>query len=382
MVISLVLYSAIAVITVLAAYKVRQYDMSDQRGRFCDRIYLFGIFAVLFIFSAIRFGVGNDYKQYVQTAHEASIGGYVVTEAGFNWLVRIVYTLCGGEYYEVVFALFAGVTLFIFLKALYEQSEDFFQSFFLFMMFGLYFQTYNTVRYYLALSVALYSMRYVLNRDYIKFVFWIVVAAFFHKSVLIVIPVYLLAAFTWKRWQIILGLAFSVACFLGKSLVLKLALILYPSYENTIFLEGGTSVVSILRGLAVLGLYVWYVFKYGHINGQNKKKQKESIDNDFNNGTLEFYAKLNLLSVIVGVFFSFLPVITRIVYYFSISQLLLIPAIISRIPDEKTRKIVKYIVAVCCIIYFIIFLMTAGQPGVGLIPYRSWLFEEERYIVK
>ena len=135
-------------------------------------------------------------------------------------------------------------------------------------------------------------------------------------------------------------------------------------------------------GLAVLGLYVWYVFKYVHINGQNKKKQKESIDNDFNNGTLEFYAKLNLLSVIVGVFFSFLPVITRIVYYFSISQLLLIPAIISRIPDEKTRKIVKYIVAVCCIIYFIIFLMTAGQPGVGLIPYRSWLFEEERYIVK
>lgn len=378
MVISLVLYSAIAVITVLAAYKVRQYEMSEQRGRFCDRIYLFGIFAVLFIFSAIRFGVGNDYKQYVQTAHEAFVGGYVVTEAGFNWLVRIVYTLCGGEYYEVIFALFAGATLFLFLKALYEQSENFFQSFFLFMMFGLYFQTYNTMRYYLALAIALYSMRYVLNKDYIRFVLWIVVASFFHKSVLIVIPIYWIATFTWKRWQIILGLAFSAVCFLGKSLVLKLALILYPSYENTIYLEGGTSVVSIIRGLAVLGLYVWYVFKYGH----NDRQDKENANEDYDNKTLGFYAKLNLLSVVVCIFFSFLPVITRIVYYLSISQLLLIPAIIRRIPDEKTRKTVKYIVAACCVTYFAIFLMTAGQPGVGLIPYKSWLFEEHRYIVK
>lgn len=56
---------------------------------------------------------------------------------------------------------------------------DFSQTFFLFMMMGLYFQTFNTVRYYLALALALYSMKYVLERDGIKFVFWIVVAAFF-----------------------------------------------------------------------------------------------------------------------------------------------------------------------------------------------------------
>ena len=91
-----------------------------------------------------------------------------MTEPGFNWLVRLVYGVCGGEYYEVVFALFALFTLVLFLKVMYEQSEDFAFAFFLFMTLGLYFQTYNTVRYYLVLAMALYSIRFCLQRDWIK----------------------------------------------------------------------------------------------------------------------------------------------------------------------------------------------------------------------
>ena len=165
----------------------------------------------------------------------------VLSLAGFNWLVRLVYGLCGGEWYEVVFAVFAFVTLLLFLKAMYEQSVDFAFSYFLFMTLGLYFQTYNTVRYYLVLAIALYAMRYVLQRDWIKFIFWIFVASLFHKSVLFIIPVYWIASFVWKKWFIITCVIISTLCFLCKKYVLKLALFLYPSYENTVFLKGGTS---------------------------------------------------------------------------------------------------------------------------------------------
>ena len=67
---------------------------------------------MLFLMSALRFDIGNDYWQYTQTAHEVYVGGYVVTEVGFNWLVKLLYLLSGGEYYELVFAFFAFVTLF------------------------------------------------------------------------------------------------------------------------------------------------------------------------------------------------------------------------------------------------------------------------------
>ena len=35
-----------------------------------------------------------------------------------------------------------------------------------------------------------------------------------------------------------------------------------------------------------------------------------------------------------------------------------------------------------CVLYFLVFLMMAGQPGVKLLPYRSWLFEPERFLYK
>lgn len=378
-IISVVFYMLIALLTIYLAGKVQAYRQTLEetsayttaglRTRRCfrNRLYLVGIFGILFLCSALRFGIGNDYRQYTQTAHEAYVGGYVVTEAGFNWLVRILYTLSGGEYYELVFAVFAFATLFIFLKAFYEQSTDFAFTYFLFMTLGLYFQTYNTVRYYLALAIALYAMRYVLNRDWLKFVFWILLAALFHKSVLLTIPVYWIASLPWKKWMIIVGLVLSAGCFLAKGLILKIALLLYPSYENTVYLEGGTSPISILRGVLVIGFYLWYRRRY----------QKEKEDRE-----LLFYAQLNLLSVVVCVFFSFLPVVTRIVYYFSVTQLLMLPKMICGIEEEKLRKRVTWIVAIACVIYFVVFLAGADKPGVGLLPYRSWLFEAERYIYK
>lgn len=369
---SICFYTLIAVVTIMMAGQVKnnnQWKSRETRAAIRNRIFLSGIFVILFLCSALRFDIGNDYGQYTNTAHEAFVGGYVVTEIGFNWLVRIVYTLFGGEYYEIVFAIFAFGTILFFLKALYEQSVDFKASYFLFMTLGLYFQTYNTVRYYLALSIALYAMRYVLQRDWIRFVMWIVFAALFHKSVLVVIPVYWAASYTWKKWQIIAGILASAMCFLAKSIVLKLALVLYPSYRNTIYLEGGTSRISILRGIVIIAFYIWFVLRYKETETAKSRE-------------LRFYVQLNLLSLVAYVFFSFLPVITRIGYYFSVAQIFMIPMMVLAIPEEKVKRRVEILIIIANVIYFAIFLLYAHRDGVALLPYRSWLFEAERYTYK
>ena len=382
--ISILFYLLIAAITCVMAEQVSEYQPGEQtwdHGRRTgksvqNRLMITGIFGILFVVMALRFDIGNDYRQYTQTAHEAYVGGYVVTEAGFNWLVRLLYGIAGGEYYELMFAAFAFVTLLFFLKAFARQSVSFSQTFFLFMTLGLYFQTFNTVRYYLALAIALYCMQYVLEKDYIKFVFWICIAALFHKSVLLVLPVYWIASFGWKRWQVVAGIMVSAACYLGKGLVLKLALVLYPSYKNTIYLEGGGSLSSTLRTLAVLALYVWFV--YVHWGGSERKALKEQSWYR----ELRFYGQLNLLALVTGTFFSFLPVVTRISYYFAVSQLLMIPLILQNIREQKIRRKVTVMIFAACILYFVVFLLQADQDGVKLLPYQSWLFETERYTYK
>jgi hypothetical protein len=86
-----------------------------------------------------------------------------------------------------------------------------------------------------------------------------------------------------------------------------------------------------------------------------------------------------MIALVTVTLFSFLPVITRLAYYFSINQILLIPLIISRIEDEKLKKRLKILIGIIAVIYFIIFLYGAHKSGVGLLPYKSWLFQNERY---
>ena len=186
---------------------------------------------------------------------------------------------------------------------------------------------------------------------------------------------YWIASFAWKKWQIAAGLAVCALCFAGKGLVLKLALVLYPSYKNTIYLETPSlfdSLFSSLRPLLALVLYGWFVYVQAPRDPKNSDQSWERA--------LRFYGQLNLLALVSGTFFYFLPVVTRISYYFGVSQLLMIPLILHYITEQKTRRRVTAVVYAVCLLYFMVFLWKAHENGVGLLPYRSWLFETQRYI--
>ena len=146
----MILYITVAAVTALLAGMVncrpaiQPYRMTRQQ--MCNRICLFTVFLILFALSACRLNVGNDYAKYVEFMHLVNCNAYVPTEIGFNLLVKLLYGLSGYENYLLVFAVYAFTTVGIFLLAMYEQSEDFPLTFFLFMALGYYFQTFSTVR--------------------------------------------------------------------------------------------------------------------------------------------------------------------------------------------------------------------------------------------
>ena len=76
---SVVFYAAIALITCVMSKKVCRAPVEPKtdvclRTQALNKLYLWGIFAILFAVSALRFGIGNDYPQYTLTAHEAYVG--------------------------------------------------------------------------------------------------------------------------------------------------------------------------------------------------------------------------------------------------------------------------------------------------------------------
>ncbi|MBR5578553.1 MAG: EpsG family protein, partial [Lachnospiraceae bacterium] len=137
----MILYLLIAALSIGVACLVNNRRLEREligrsstitRRQGMNSLSLLSVFLILFLPAALRLEVGNDYESYVDTIHEIYVGGYVVTEPLFNAIVKLLCELSGGENYLLVFAFFSFLTLWIFLKVIYEQTEEFAFSFYLF----------------------------------------------------------------------------------------------------------------------------------------------------------------------------------------------------------------------------------------------------------
>lgn len=159
-------YIILTVVTVGMAYFVRKPEEIYRGSKAVTRlkmrngILMCGIFALLFLVSACRHYVGNDYTRYEEYFRLMMIEGSdgVPTEIGFNLLAKGVQSIFGvGEKTNLlIFALFAGATIFLFLKGMYDLSADFSFSFSSVYDFRILFQQYE---YHTLLSGACISGR-------------------------------------------------------------------------------------------------------------------------------------------------------------------------------------------------------------------------------
>lgn len=369
----MLLYVGITVLTVIIAYHVQNHTAVYRKdGLLCRRqaynaVCMSGIFTILFLVSACRYEVGNDYKRYLEFFRLVSVGSYadLPTEIGFNAIVKAMQVLFGSDIYLSIFALFAAVTVFLMLYGLYRLSGNFCFSFFLFMMFGYYFRSMNTVRYYTALAAAVVSIRYVLKRQYGKFVLIVLAASLVHKSVLIVLPAYYLANRQWNRRQLTVLAAGGIGAAVLRKPLLKLFLVLYPTYENTELLSGGTSWVNILLCFGVLAFTLIYY--------------KDTVKGD---RQLHFYFNLNIMALLLYTCCSFLPEVSRIGYYLTVGHIFLLPMVIGGIRDERRKRFWTWAIILMAVLYFCAFLYTAYDPLIKLLPYKTWFFEERARLVE
>ena len=335
-----------------------KYYRGLTRQQTVNRILIVAIFLLLFAVSACRIAVGNDYWVYRDDFLLIEQNRHVSFEFGFVWTVRVLQSMLNHDQYLPVFAVFSFFTVLFFVRGMADLSEQFAFTVFLLMTGGYYFSSLNSVRYYLVLSIALYSIKYVLNGEWGKFIFWIVLAAAFHKSVLVVIPLYFLASRNWKKWHILLFAAGCASLIVFQDFYRKIIFYFYPFYEGSMFDTGEMSFSNIGKCAAVLVLSVIYY----------RVAVKEDKKNRFC-----FYCNLGALALYV--FGSFIPEVSRVGYYLNITNIFLIPGIIVKIPEKRQRILWTVLVATAYLAYFALFLRSAYSTDIRLLPYRNWIFQ-------
>ncbi len=155
---------------------------------------------------------------------------------------------------------------------------------------------------------------------------------------------------------------------------------LYPTYEDTEYLEGGTSYINILRCIAVLFLsgIVYFEKKY-HKGSERKDLEGAHLTETDAEGTAfqeHFYFYLNLGALVLYVFCSFLPIISRIGYYLTVSHIFYLPLLLKQIEHVKWRRTLRAGVLLAAVLYFMIYMSRAGNDGTLILPYKTFFFHD------
>ncbi|MCM1326817.1 MAG: EpsG family protein [Bacteroidales bacterium] len=324
------------------------------------------VFCLLTGVSACRIAVGNDYWPYRFNFRLIAQERHVSSEFGFNLIVKGMQDLFGYDNYLPIFALFSFLTVFFFTKALHDQGVNYAFSLFLLMTGGYYFNSLNSVRYYLALAIALYAMKYVIRGEYGKFVLWVLFGTAFHKSILLVIPVYLaarwLAVCRLKWWHYGLGGLLAASLLFGQDVYREIIFYFYPYYRNSAFDNGEISYVNLGKCAAVLILSA-ICYKRSLVFREDEESLRK-----------RFYFFLNVVGLAAYCCGSFIPEVSRVGYYMIISQIFLLPELIGDMKKGWFQNFCRMGVIGAFILYFIMLLKGMYAVDVRLLPYLNWIF--------
>ncbi|PRY88365.1 EpsG family protein [Mongoliibacter ruber] len=215
------------------------------------------ILLVLSFFIGFRFEVGVDWSGYVSIYHSISSNSKFnysqqFYELGFyslNWLMG-VFDLG----YQGVFFIMAFISWYFYFKSVPKYIIPFF-VFFLFSE-EYFFWGMNGVRQFAAMGLWVFSVKFIVDRNFKLFLLLVCAASLFHSTSLLLIPFYFLPydkLYNQFFWILIYGCSLILFIFIDLSII-------FQNFE-LLFL-------SLSKNIGVIDRYVGYVDR-GQITSQD-----------------------------------------------------------------------------------------------------------------
>lgn len=200
-------------------------------------------FATMAIISSLRsYSVGVDTLQYehifiVVGGSNDSIFDYRV-EFGFALLCKFLSFISKSP--QILIITTSIFINFSFAKFVYNHSNDYKTSIFLYLFLNIFFMSMNIMRQVLAISILLFGYSHYKNNNFKKFLPYILLAMCFHKvAILMVIP-FLMNIIAKNKILYLTSIIMTVLVFINIDFVFNLMskIFGYNEYLGTSFFEG------------------------------------------------------------------------------------------------------------------------------------------------
>ncbi len=295
-------------------------------------------FIMPWLVSSLRFDVGADYFNYIKMYNEIQYLGVIRSllklrsEPGYVLLNGFVSAFFNNS--QLVFSVSAFIALFFVYKAILDRKHCVNVGLAVFVyMILFYFNSFTTVRLSIALAMVFYAYKYLLAKQSIKYLSFILLASCFHYTALAILPISYLMSIEFKKdrtFYIIIAIIFSTFM-LGYEEILNT---LVGNTKYQVYISDYDTINVTMRNL--INVYLLELPMIGIILLLRNRLYKYSSDNNF-------YVKLYFTYLIMMIIIIKQPLLDRMLVYMSISQVVLIPSILKVVSKREKPLVFIYI---------------------------------------
>lgn len=300
--------------------------------------------------------VGTDTASYVygfsNFDNEPFAGSFFeifFDEPGFH-LLEVIIHLITDQYWGMLVAI-AGICYAIILYVINKHSENRILSLFVYITLGYYLFCFNAARQAIAISIYLLAFPCIVKKQFLKYCIIVIIAAMFHRTVLITLPIYFILKmhYSWKSIALIVASGIIVGLTLP-SLIVSASQIdeRFLAY-NTLKASGG----YLLTSFYVL-LTAFFIIMRAKI-GESLIREYDIF--------LQMLICGSVIYIVVMLTGAYIE-ISRFAAYFQISTIFLFAKIFNRYKPLVSGRVMAMI-CIGCLLYYYVFVTTIA----GLIPY-------------
>jgi transmembrane protein EpsG len=328
----LTIFSCSCIFAGLAQYAKKHKTCPPQylkrRVGYCTFMMLSMMFPI--ITAGIRYNVGVDFNSYVDIYYNIVKSNFLQNiktgEFGYLLLNKASEYIFNGP--QGVFLFSSIITIGFLYAALHDHEDKIAFPLALFLYFTkIYPFSLNVMRQSIAISIILYSYKYIVSKNFKKFLLFVIIAALFHTSAIVVIPFYFISGEKRKK-RLFLKVMSALSCIF---VVINVDVILekfakinvvskYSVYADTVN-NNHISISSLLSQIIILVLVGIFWKKL------IKKDQR-----------VELYIWLYIFGFILALAETKIQYAGRIGMYFNILAIILIPYLLSIIKNKVIRN--------------------------------------------
>lgn len=332
-----VVYLLIVVCTQLLCEKV--YGQTEDLNKRNKTTVVVAFLGVMIIACFRDFCIGADTKSYLNALSYfksypqnevmgSVVPWYIDFESGYLFVTKLAAWIRMDD--RLFISLMALVIFIPTFRYIQKYSDNVFVSLLVYFSFSLFAYSISLFRQMIAISICLCSIKFIFERKAIKFFILILMASLFHTTAFCWLPLYFLYSLRIRKEYVFFVLGFSVFGLVFSKQLLSLILTVFPKYAGygDRNLVGGTYMMLICL-LVVVSVAFFFL---------SENKNIRPID------------RLSILAISVGAFLQSIAysfgLLGRIIPYYSIFLLVLIPRIYSRVCAGKERVVFKWMIVI------------------------------------